>query len=119
MADPTLVRLFHHDTRVANIDVDDWETRDGHAQFTIPADHPVAGWLLREAVNAPTVIVMSTDEIEWLIREVSTVAWRDVAWPHPDYAKSLYRVRLISRTRHLRDTQPDDDYCRKMFGVQN
>ena len=105
---PTLLRLFENYKRAANILVDDWEDLDGRAQFTIPADHPRAGWLMHSATtNDITILVLSTDDIEWMIQTV-----------HHDCRTTFYEVTLTSRRRKLAETQPDDDLCIEVFGVE-
>lgn len=114
-----LLRLFDKEERVANIVVDDWHDNAGRAVFTIRADHPRARWLLNKATGTNvSILAMDTEDIEWLLHAVSTGAHRDVEWPHPDHYRAFYRVTLVSRRRWLTETQPDDDYCTKLFGVE-
>lgn len=115
----TLVRLFQHNDRVANLLVDDWEDVDGWARFTIPSDHPRAYWLADAALAASaSAIVMSTTEVEWMIESVTSGVRRDVEWPHPHWGKSFHEVKLISRRIRIRNSQPDDAWCIEMFGVE-
>ena len=103
-AKPTLVRIFQNNERVANILVDDWEDLDGHARFTIPANHPRAHWMFNTIDW--TAIVMDTEEIEWSVQRVVI----DINDKHT--------VRFVSRRRRLLTSQPNDDWCIQLFGVE-
>jgi hypothetical protein len=117
---PTLVRIFEGNDRVANLLVDDWEDEDGQAEFTIPSDHPRADWLMDRAFTREpvTVLVMASDDIEWVIDRVNSGHRRDHVWPHPDWLRSYHRVGLTSRVKTLRNTQPEDWRCIQIFGVE-
>lgn len=116
---PTLVRLFQHKDRVANLLVDDWEDLEGWARFTIPSEHPRAHWLADAALAASaSAIVMESTETEWMIVSVTSGVRRDVEWPDPDWLRSFHEVKLISRALRIRQSQLDDDRCIAVFGVE-
>lgn len=98
-----LVRYWPKDGGVGasiNAFVEDWESDQGVARFTIARDHPLARQLWVKCVEADTrLMVYSTDEIEWMVDSISGA----LSYRH-------YEVRLVSRSRYLRKSLISDDY---------
>ncbi len=106
-AKPTLVRIFRSDNDfVANILVDDWETKGGWAEFTIPSTHPFANQLFDENVHWQ-LIVLDSEEIEWRLQQMNTTRLDPDVW----------RVRCRSRRSWLRSWMPDDEWAIDKHGV--
>lgn len=108
-AKPTLVRFFRGESEnVANIEVDDWETADGWARFTIPFSNPNADRLFNEMFVAGPfrLIVMESAEVIWAMyqMETSTII-------------SAYCVRCRSLVRQIRDTHPTDEWVVQNGGL--
>lgn len=104
----TLLRIFERNHHVANVIVDDWQDRDGRATFTLPADHPRADYLFDKAIGTEvSILVMGTNEVEWMLES----AHRGLRW-------SYCKIELKSRRRKLFETQPNDEWCIRMFGVE-
>lgn len=100
-AKPTLVRCYRGEAEnIANILVDDWETRDGRAQFTMPRGESVPDMLFDTTSSGLRLIVMASDEVLWAVNRMEASArW---GW--------VYRVTCTALAKQIRDTWPTDDW---------
>ncbi|TQK29406.1 hypothetical protein [Arthrobacter sp. SLBN-53] len=98
----TIVRVLPHPSYEGAFYVEDWQQRDGYAQFTVPPDHPIAIHLKPHREQA-MLAVASTAEVEWVVRSISWARWTGVC-----------QVSLTSRANWAKESLLSDEYLEWM-----
>lgn len=96
----TIVRVLPYPSHEAAFYVEDWEQRDGGAQFTVPDDHPIARHIKHAIITEPVMLaVASTPEVEWVVGSISQARWTDGCL-----------VSLTSRAQWVKGALFSDEY---------